>query len=94
MIFVESKITRGQHTDTWLWFKSAKVQTVEPFQAHRGELLFGGLYFFCLFFGQTANSPPVGNEETPRIGETRYDGLAKKTNQALAFTGYRLCKNR
>ena len=50
--------------------------------------------FFCLFFGQTANWPPVGSEETPRIGETRYDGLAKKTNQALAFTGYRLCKNR
>lgn len=49
MIFVESKITRGQHIDTWLWFKSAKVQTVEPFQAHRGELLFGGLYFFAYF---------------------------------------------
>ena len=74
--------------------QSASVLIVDPFQAHRGELFSSVGLFFCSFSVQIPCSPPVGSEEAPRIGGTHYDGFAEGTNQNLAFTGHRLCKNR
>ena len=71
--------------------QSARVLIIEPFQAHRRGLLFGGL--FCLFFGQTANSPPVGSEEAPQSGGLTMTDLQREQIKAMRLQGISYVKS-
>ena len=44
-------------------------------------------FIFFFFFGQTANSPPVGSEEAPRIGGSTMTDLQKEQVKTMRLQG-------
>lgn len=45
------------------------------------------LSFLCRFFGQTADPPPVGSEETPQIGGLTMTNLQKEQIRSMRLQG-------